>query len=101
MKRFIIFCLMAFMVGVFCEVSNATSTPLKNGSAVVSTREIPYANNPTDISDNGTKLAKNTRMVIYQYGATISRVRVTNGKLNGKFVYVRTIHLKSFCMRTT
>ena len=30
---------MAFMVGVLCKVSNATSTPLKNGSAVVTTRE--------------------------------------------------------------
>lgn len=101
MKKFIIFCLMALMVGVLCEISNATSTSLKNGSAVVSTREVPYANNPTDISDNGTKLAKNTRMVIYQYGTTISRVRVTNGKLNGKFVYVRTIYLKTFCVKTT
>lgn len=100
MKKFIVFCLMAFMVGVLCEVSNATSTSLKNGSAVVTTRGIPYADNPNDIKDDGVKIPKDTRLVVYQYGATISRVRVTNGKLNGKFIYVRTIHLKSFCVRT-
>ena len=100
MKKFIVFCLMAFMVGVLCEVSNATSTSLKNGNAVMTTRGIPYADNPTDIREDGAKIPKDTRLVIYQYGATISRVRVSNGKLNGKFVYVRTHHLKTFAIKT-
>ena len=59
------------MVGVLCEVSNATSS-LKNGSAVVTTRGIPYADNPTDIKDDGAKIPKDTRLV-YIDGA-ISRV---------------------------
>ena len=100
MKKFIVFCLMALMVGIFCEVSNATSPSLKNGSAVVATREIPYADNPSGIREYGAKIPKGTRLVIYQYGTTISRVRVANGNLNGKFVYVRTYHLNTFAVKT-
>lgn len=91
---------MALMVGIFCEASNATSPSLKNGSAVVTTREIPYADNPNGIREYGAKIPKYTRLAIYQYGTTISRVRVTNGKLNGKFVYVRTYHLNTFAIKT-
>ena len=46
---------MVCMGGVLCKVSNATSTPLENGSAVVTTRGIPYADNPTDIKDDGRR----------------------------------------------
>lgn len=100
MKKFFILCLMAFMACMFCEVSNATPPTIKNGSAVVTIRGIPYADNPNDIRDDGAKIPNDTRLIIYQYGTTISRVRVTNGNLNGKFVYVRTHHLKTFCIKT-
>ena len=99
MKKFILFWLIAVMVGVLCEVSTAASTSLKNGSVVVTTKGIPYSENPADIKDDGAKIPKDSRLVIYQYGAIVSRVRVSNGKLNGKFVYVRTYHLKTFTIK--
>lgn len=104
MKKFLVFCIIALVACTYYNSSNAATPNISKGSRFITVRGIQYANSISEFERDKVKtLPSRTQITVDIYGNAFTRVRIIrdggNGNLNGKFVYVRTIHLKQFCMR--
>ena len=106
MKKFIIFCFITIITCGYYSTSSATTTNVSKGTRFITLKDVTYADRIEDFSSGKTKTLPNRTHLIVDIpgsGNTFSRVRIVkdggNGALNGKFVWVRTIHLKTLCMK--
>ena len=122
MKKFIVFCLMAFMVcSCSCSCSTNTSSNEEYTGYFTTNQIVPCANSVGNLDQmcsycsvqnmNGmismaqlgiaTLLPEFAFLYVVDYGYTNSKVKIirdgADGEMNGCIVYVKTDHLKRLC----
>lgn len=92
MKKIIILCITLL---VSCYICDAQSTKIND--RYITLKEITAGSSINNI--DAIKIPQHTQMIVVTTGSSFSRVRVLNGKMNGKYIYVRNIYLKQFCKK--